>query len=289
MNKHTSTLTNIGSDITSTLQLQKEVTKIAVDSEKRIRDLSAKLAFITEQALSECPVCYCPTSVKNSCCMPTCGHNMCVTCYYKWVGGKGKNSCPMCRADIFSRDSKLRGTLSRLNGESQESLQILRGSLQHYRNKINDKIEELALLKDTVAHVKYDLDWSSRELRIIETELADREDILDEMVLYKRDINKWKKKHDKRIKREISLGYKNWRKCIGKVNVLAKEKVAIRIIVNSSNLIKWHDSITPFMKLELGCLRTINTNIIKNNLKIDTDEEEIGWGGTIFADLNDIY
>ena len=155
---------------------------------------------------------------------------------------------------------------------------------------INIKEEKPKKLNKAIRNnVKYDLDWSSRELRIIETELADREDILDEMVLYKRDINKWKKKHDKRIKREISLGYKNWRKCIGKVNVLAKEKVAIRIIVNSSNLIKWHDSITPFMKLELGCLRTINTNIIKNNLKIDTDEEEIGWGGTIFADLNDIY
>ena len=216
---------------------------------------------------------------------------MCASCYYKWTDVKGKNTCPMCRSDIFSRDSKLADTLSRLNGVSRERLQILRGSLEYYDRIMAEKRRELDSLTESVERVKHDLKFSARELNIVEAELSDRNNILDEMETYLKDTNKWKKKHDKRMKHEISFARKKWRDSIKKVNKQAKEKANIRYIVNSAGLIKWHDSITPFMKVEMDRLRTMDTNIIKNDLNVNinnADEEVIGWGDTILAQDDDI-
>ena len=282
LNNVTSSLTNI----TSVLQLQKAVNKKAVDNEKKMTDLSEKMAFITEQALGECPVCYCAISFKNSCCMPKCGHSMCVKCYYNWTNKQGKNTCPMCRDNIFSRDTKLLSTLLRLNGESKEHLQILRGSLEYYKNKIREKQEELDNANQRYEEMTNQLSYGRAELKMIEIELTERDGILNEMDLYLKDSNKWKKAHDVRIKREISLARRKWRKSMKQVNIQVKEKANIRKIVNSGNLIKWHDSITPFMKLEMERICRYHTKIIKNNLKFD--EEEIGLGDTILADDGDI-
>ena len=281
----TAKLTTQLNDINSVLALQNSNAELNDINTAKLKEMSDKMEYIVSQAISECPICYNPTSVKNSCCMSKCGHHMCTSCYYKWVDVKGKNTCPMCRCDIFSRDSKLRDTLSRLNGVSFERLQILRGSLRYYDRVNAEKKQELASLTESVERVKHDLKFSTRELKIIEVELVDRNNILDEMETYTKDINKWKTKHDKRMKHEISMARKKWRDSIKKVNKQAKEKANIRYIVNSAGLIKWHDSITPFIKLEMDRLRTMGTNIIKNDLKSNyTSEEVIGWGDSNMAD-----
>ena len=281
----TAKLTTQLNDINSVLALQNSNAELNDINTAKLKEMSDKMEYIVSQAISECPICYNPTSVKNSCCMSKCGHHMCTSCYYKWVDVKGKNTCPMCRRDIFSRDSKLRDTLSRLNGVSFERLQILRGSIRYYDRVNAEKKQELASLTESVERVKHDLKFSARELKIIEVELVDRNNILDEMETYTKDINKWKTKHDKRMKHEISMARKKWRDSIKKVNKQAKEKANIRYIVNSAGLIKWHDSITPFIKLEMDRLRTMGTNIIKNDLKSNyTSEEVIGWGDSNMAD-----
>ena len=248
-------LTTQLNDINSVLALQNSNAELNDINTEKLLKMSDKIGYIISQTISECPICYNPTSVKNSCCMSKCGHHMCTSCYYKWVDVKGRNTCPMCRRDIFSRDSKLRDTLSRLNGVSFERLQILRGSLRYYDRVNAEKKQELASLTESVAakkqelasltesveRVKHDLKFSTRELKIIEVELVDRNNILDEMETYTKDINKWKTKHDKRMKHEISMARKKWRKSIKKVNEQAKEKANIRNIVNSAGLIKWHD------------------------------------------------
>ena len=278
-------LTTQLNDINSVLALQNSNAELNDINTAKLKEMSDKMEYIVSQAISECPICYNPTSVKNSCCMSKCGHHMCTSCYYKWVDVKGKNTCPMCRRDIFSRDSKLRDTLSRLNGVSFERLQILRGSIRYYDRVNAEKKQELASLTESVERVKHDLKFSARELKIIEVELVDRNNILDEMETYTKDINKWKTKHDKRMKHEISMARKKWRDSIKKVNKQAKEKANIRYIVNSAGLIKWHDSITPFMKLEMDRLRMVNAYIIKNDLKANyTSEEVIGWGDSNMAD-----
>ena len=287
----TAKLTTQLNDINSVLALQNSNAELNDINTAKLKEMSDKMEYIVSQAIGECPICYNPTSVKNTCCMSKCGHHMCTSCYYKWVDVKGKNTCPMCRRDIFSRDSKLRDTLSRLNGVSFERLQILRGSLRYYDRVNAAKKQELASLTESVERVKHDLKLSTRELKIIEVELVDRNNILDEMETYTKDINKWKTKHDKRIKHEISMARKKWRDSIKKVNKQAKEKANIRYIVNSAGLIKWHDSITPFMKVEMDRLRTMDTNIIKNDLNVNinnADEEVIGWGDTILAQDDDI-
>ena len=287
----TSTVNDVTSNLTcftSVLRLQRAVNEKAVDNEKKMQCLSEKLAFITEQAFGECPVCYHTISFKNSCCMPKCGHSMCVKCYYNWADKQGKNTCPMCRDDIFSRNTKLLSTLLRLNGESNERLQILRGSLEYYKNKIRGKKEELDNANQRYEEMKNQLSYGRAELKMIEIELTERDGILNEMELYLKDNSEWKKVHDDRIKREISLARRKWRKSIKQVNIQVKEKANIRAIVNSGNLIKWHDSITPFMKLEMERIYRSDTNIIKNNLKFDAEEEEIGLGDTILADDGDI-
>lgn len=284
-------LTGKVKDITSVLKLQNENAEINDKNTAKLKEMSDKMDYIISQTISECPICYSPTSVKNSCCMSKCGHHMCASCYYKWTDVKGKNTCPMCRSDIFSKDSKLPDTLSRLNGVSHERLQILQDSLAYYDRIMAEKQRELDTLTVSVERVKHDLKFSARELNIVEAELSDRESILDEMDAYTKDINKWKKKHDKRMKHEISLARKKWRNSIKKVNKQVKERANIKKIANSAGLIKWHDSITPFIKLEMDRLRTVDTNIIKNDLNVNiknADEEVIGWGDTILAQDDDI-
>lgn len=288
---HMEQLTGKVKDITSVLKLQNENAEINDKNTAKLKEMSDKMEYIVSQAIGECPICYTPTSVKNTCCMSKCGHHMCASCYYKWTDVKGKNTCPMCRSDIFSKDSKLADTIYRLNGVSRERLQILRGSLEYYDRIMAEKRRELDSLTESVERVKHDLKFSARELNIVEAELSDRDNILDEMETYLKDTNKWRKKHDKRMKHEISLARKKWRDSIKKVNKQAKEKANIRYIVNSVGLIKWHDSITPFIKLEMDRLRTMDTNIIKNDLNVNitnADEEVIGWGDTILAQDDDI-
>lgn len=280
-------LTTQLNDINSVLALQNSNAELNdISTEKLLEMLSDKIGYLISQTISECPICYNPTSVKNSCCMSKCGHHMCTSCYYKWVDVKGKNTCPMCRDNIFSRDTKLLSTLLRLNGESKEHLQILRGSLEYYKNKIREKQEELDNANQRYEEMTNQLSYGRAELKMIEIELTERDGILNEMELYLKDSNKWKKAHDVRIKREISLARRKWRKSMKQVNIQVKEKANIRKIVNSGNLIKWHDSITPFMKLEMERICRYHTKIIKNNLKFD--EEEIGLGDTILADDGDI-
>ena len=132
---------NIGNEqanMSEILKLQLQVAEIAEDNKKKVAALQAKFEKVEKEAYDECPVCYGSISVKNTCCMPNCDHKMCKICYYNWLDKQEKNTCPMCRTEVFKNNEVI-------------LLKIKRDGLQHEVN-------------DLVGHIQ-NLNWDRREIR----------------------------------------------------------------------------------------------------------------------------
>ena len=100
MDKTGQTLNNMS----ELLKLQLKVAEIAEENKKKVAALQAKFEKVEAEAYDECPVCYGSISVKNACCMPNCDHKMCKNCYYNWLDKQEKNTCPMCREEVFKNN-----------------------------------------------------------------------------------------------------------------------------------------------------------------------------------------
>ena len=212
MDKTGQTLNNMS----ELLKLQLKVAEIAEENKKKVAALQAKFEKVETEAYDECPVCYSSISVKNTCCMPNCDHKMCKNCYYNWLDKQEKNTCPMCREEVFKNNldiktkrSVLQNHLDSLESEVAEMYHERR----HIRKSIRDTQDELAQVDDDVNKLYYKHD----QLR---DEIFDKRQLVDEINEYKRNPEKWRMRKETRQKKEIKKGYLIWR---GKYDKLKRE------------------------------------------------------------------
>lgn len=212
MDKTGQTLNNMS----ELLKLQLKVAEIAEENKKKVAALQAKFEKVETEAYDECPVCYSSISVKNTCCMPNCDHKMCKNCYYNWLDKQEKNTCPMCREEVFKNNldiktkrSVLQNHLDSLESEVAEMYHERR----HIRKSIRDTQDELAQVDDDVNKL-YDKHDQLRD------EIFDKQQLVDEINEYKRNPEKWRMRKETRQKKEIKKGYLIWR---GKYDKLKRE------------------------------------------------------------------
>ena len=212
MDKTGQTLNNMS----ELLKLQLKVAEIAEENKKKVAALQAKFEKVETEAYDECPVCYSSISVKNACCMPNCDHKMCKNCYYNWLDKQEKNTCPMCREEVFKNNldiktkrSVLQNHLDSLESEVAEMYHERR----HIRKSIRDTQDELAQVDDDVNKL-YDKHDQLRD------EIFDKQQLVDEINEYKRNPEKWRMRKETRQKKEIKKGYLTWR---GKYDKLKRE------------------------------------------------------------------
>ena len=203
MDKTGQTLNNM-SDI---LKLQLQVAEIAEENKKKVAALQAKFEKVETEAYDECPVCYGSISVKNTCCMPNCDHKMCKNCYYNWLDKQEKNSCPMCRAEVFKNNDDIRDK---------------REILQHQGNDLIGKIQNLNWdrqdLRKSIMRAHKDKDELFEDVMRLENkyeqlddEIFDKQQIVDEIREYERHHDIWKKKRKRRLGKQIRIGREKWR------------------------------------------------------------------------------
>ena len=196
------------------MKLQRQVAEIAEDNKKKVEALQAKFEKVEKEAYDECPVCYGSISVKNTCCMPNCDHKMCKNCYYNWLDKQEKNTCPMCREEVFKNnlDIKTKRSVLQHHLDSLESeVADMYHERRHIRKSVRDTQDELAQVDDDVNKLynKHD------QLR---DEIFDKKQILDEIREYERHHDTWKKKRKQRLRKLIRTGKIVWRTNIKNVH-----------------------------------------------------------------------
>ena len=200
------------------MKLQQQVAEIAEENKRKVAILQAKFEKVEKEAYDECPVCYGSISVKNTCCMPNCNHKMCKNCYYNWLDKQEKNTCPMCREEVFKNnlDIKTKRSVLQQHLDSLESeVAEMYHERRHIRKSIRDTQDELAEVDDDVNKL-YDKHDQLRD------EIFDNMQFVDEIREYKRNPEKWRIKKETRQKKEIKKGYLIWR---GKYDKLKRELI----------------------------------------------------------------
>ena len=198
------------------LKFQLQVAEVAEENKKRVAGLQAKFEKVEAEAFDECPVCYSQISVKNACCMPNCDHKMCKNCYYNWLDKQEKNTCPMCREEVFKNNLDIKTKRSVLQ-ERLDSLESEVAEMYHERRHIRKSIRETQYEFSQVENDVTKLYDKHDQLR---DEIFDKQQLVDEINEYKRAPEEWRKKKEQRLKQEIKEGYLSWR---GKYDKLKKE------------------------------------------------------------------
>lgn len=275
-------LTDKVKDITSVLKLQNENAEINKQNDKKLKEMSDKMNYIISQTISECPICYTPISVKNSCCMSSCTHNMCTSCYYKWTDVKGKNSCPICRSDIFKLNNKIQDTRDELEREVASYSQYSQQIIDNYNNQIKEKKEELELrikeldnAYDQISKLDNELHEIYDDIDDANTKLDNMNDYVSQIQTYKRNPTQWAKQYDSWLTAEISKSRREWRKNIAKVNrsFMLKNRIKNISSQNKVNLINQGENDIRLINLEIRRVETIsNCHNVTN---------EIGLANTI--------
>ena len=254
-------LTDKVKDITSVLKLQNENAEITKQNDKKLKEMSDKMNYIISQTISECPICYTPTSVKNSCCMSSCRHHMCTSCYYKWTDVKGKNSCPICRSDIFKLNNKIQDTRDELEREVASYSQYSQQIIDDYNKQIKEKKEELELrikeldnAYDQISKLDNELHEIYDDIDDANTKLDNMNDYVSQIQTYKRNPTQWAKQYDSWLTDEISKGRREWRKNIAKVNrsFMLKNRIKNISSQNKVNLINQDENDMRLINLEFG-------------------------------------
>ena len=189
------------------MKLQQQVAEIAEENKRKVAILQAKFEKVEKEAYDECPVCYGSISVKNTCCMPNCNHKMCKNCYYNWLDKQEKNTCPMCREEVFKNnlDIKTKRSVLQQHLDSLESeVAEMYHERRHIRKSIRDTQDELIQVDDDVNKL-YDKHDQLRD------EIFDNRQLVDEIREYKRNPEKWRIRKEQRLKQEIKEGYLTWR------------------------------------------------------------------------------
>jgi hypothetical protein len=180
-------------DMSTVLELQRRVAEVAEENRKKVTELQAKFEKVQNLAFDECPVCYKDISVKNTCCMSNCDHKMCKSCYYNWLDTQEKNTCPMCREEVF---------------KNNEDIITKRSSLQLHLDSLESEVSEMYHERRTIVH---SLKKKKSKFHQLEDEIYNKQQIVAEMNEYKRNPEKWKKKMEKRKRKEILKGKKVWK------------------------------------------------------------------------------
>ena len=195
---------SIGTDLANMqeiLKLQHKVSEIAEENKKKVAALQAKFEKVEREAYDECPVCYGSISVKNTCCMPNCDHKMCKNCYYNWLDKQEKNSCPMCRAEVFKNNDDII--------TKRETLQNRVNSLQDQMNDLYDDRREIRkdILRSNKEYenMREDIDKLYTKYEQLDNEVFDKQQIVDEIREYERHHDIWKKKRKCRLARRIRI------------------------------------------------------------------------------------
>jgi hypothetical protein len=196
------------------MRLQRKVAEIAEENKKKVAALQVKFEKVEKEAYDECPVCYGSISVKNTCCMPNCDHKMCKNCYYNWLDKQEKNTCPMCREEVFKNNLDIktkRRTLERHLDSLESEVADMYHERRHIRKSLRDTQDELAQMEDDVNKLydKHDQ---------LHDEIFDKQQIVDEINVYKRNPEKWRIKKEKRLRKLIRIGKEIWKKNIKNVH-----------------------------------------------------------------------
>jgi len=275
-------LTNKVKDVTSVLKLQNENTEINDKNTAKLKEMSDKMEYIVSQTIDECPICYTPTSVKNSCCMSSCNHHMCKSCYYKWTDVKGKNSCPICRSDIFKFNNKIQDARDDLEREVASYSQYSQQIIDDYNKQIKEKKEELELrikeldnAYDQISKLDNELHEIYDDIDDANTKLDNMNEFVSQIQTYKRNPTQWAKQYDSWLTAEISKGRREWRKNIAKVNrsFMLKNRIKNISSQNKVNMINQDKNDMRLINLEIRRVETIsNCHTVTN---------EIGLANTI--------
>ena len=176
---------NIGNEqanMSEILKLQLQVAEIAEENKKKVAALQAKFEKVEKEAYDECPVCYGSISVKNTCCMPNCDHKMCKNCYYNWLDQQEKNTCPMCRAEVFKNNDEIitkRETLQHQVNDLIGNIQNLKWDRRDLRKSMTAMLKEQQEMRDSVM-------WLENKYEQLDNEIFDKQQIVDEIREYER-------------------------------------------------------------------------------------------------------
>lgn len=195
------------SKVSDILKLQLKVSEESKKTREKVEEMEKKFEKIQKEAYDTCPVCYEDISVKNTCCMPNCSHKMCKGCYYNWLDTQEKNTCPMCREEVFKNNQDIKN--------KRRTLQLHLDSLE---NEVAEMYEERRQIRKSMVQTKKEeqdmedtVKWLYNKYDQLRDEIFDNEQIMDEIREYKRDPEEWRKKKEKRLKRQIWEGYRVWR------------------------------------------------------------------------------
>ena len=202
------------SKVSDILKLQLKLSEESKKTREKVEEMEEKFEKLQKEAYDTCPVCYEDISVKNTCCMPNCSHKMCKGCYYNWLDTQEKNTCPMCREEVFKNNLDIK--------TKRSTLQLHLDSLE---NEVAEMYEErrqirksMLLTKKEEADLEKNVKWLYGKHNQLEDEIFDKEQILDEMREYKRDPEAWREEKEERLKWEIHMAYRVWRHNMKTIN-----------------------------------------------------------------------
>ena len=257
------------SKVSAILQLQLKVSEESKKTREKVEEMEKKFEKIQKEAYDTCPVCYEDISVKNTCCMPNCSHKMCKGCYYNWLDTQEKNTCPMCREEVFKNNLDIKTKRS-----------VLQNHLDSLENEVAEMYEERRQIRKSMVQTKKEeqdmedtVKWLYRKYDQLRDEIFDNEQIMDEIREYKRDPEKWRKKKEKRLKRQIREGYRVWRNNMKIINKEFVKKWWIRVTGGLHNGYTYQNG-TPYLGDE-----------IFNKYEDEDEDEEVDISGLNMFEL----
>ena len=253
------------------LKLQLTVVEIAEENKKKVAALLAKFEKVETEAYDECPVCYSSISVKNACCMPNCDHKMCKNCYYNWLDKQEKNTCPMCREEVFKNnlDIKTKRSVLQNHLDSLESeVADMYHERRHIRKSIRDTQDEFNQVEDDVNKL-YDKHDQLRD------EIFDKQQLVDEINEYKKNPETWRIIKETRQKKDIKKGYLTWR---GKYDKLKQE-----LLVECEFRVHCNNHKEEGYQRELN--RIYSITYAKHMINVDLSEIEVDLSETNMFEL----
>ena len=229
-----------------------------------------------EIKLDQCPICYENLTIDNVMNL-TCKHKLCNTCYYNWTDNQGKNTCPCCRNQLYSKVISER--LLEVK-ELQKEIDDLEYKENYYDNKINNllvEIEDIKTDRDLLIHEKVEYDKKIKKqkqtLQGLEFDLDIIEDEIEDNKKYAKEINAIIPEKITYDHRKLAIHFRNIAEEHEKKydNYIKKSQ---KTVIKSLNYInKRNHTINNILK---KCIETNKRERIKND-----DEDDISIGDSI--------
>ena len=229
-----------------------------------------------EIKLDQCPICYENLTIDNVMNL-TCKHKLCNTCYYNWTDNQGKNTCPCCRNQLYSKVISERLLEVR---ELQNVIDDLEYKENYYDNKINNlfaEIEDIQTDRDYLIHEKVEYDKKIKKqkqtLQGLEFDLDIIEDEIEDNKKYAKEINAIIPKEITHDHRKLAIHFRKIAEEHEKKydNYIKKSQ---KTVIKSLNYInKRNHTINNILK---KCIETNKRERIKND-----DEDDISIGDSI--------